>query len=216
MLKLYDYHRSSACFRVRIALNLKNIEYEAISVHLVKDGGHQLSDSYKAINPQQLVPALQIDDSKQILTQSLSIIEYLEEAYPTPALLPSERTARANVRAFSQIIACDIHPLNNLRVLKYIKHEFQISDEQKNAWYFHWLSAGFDAMEALLQENKSRHFCFGSSVTLADICLVPQVYNALRFEFPMDKYPRITQINQHCLEMDAFQKALPENQPEPK
>ncbi|MBI2792657.1 MAG: maleylacetoacetate isomerase [Gammaproteobacteria bacterium] len=216
MLKLYDYHRSSACFRVRIAMNLKNIEYEAISVHLVKDGGHQLSDSYKAINPQRLLPALQIDDSKQILTQSLSIIEYLEETCPTPALLPSDALGRAKVRAFSQIIACEIHPLNNLRVLKYLKHEFEISDEKKDAWYFHWLSAGFDAMEALLQENKSSHFCFGTSPTIADICLVPQVYNALRFEFPMQKYPLITKINQHCLEIDAFQKALPENQPDAK
>ncbi len=213
MLRLFDYFRSSACYRVRIALNLKNIPYQQMPVHLVK--GQQSSENYKAINPQQLVPALQDPKNNAVITQSLAIIEYLEEAYPETTLLPHDLIERAQVRAFAQVVTCDIHPVNNLRVLKYLKHTFHISDEQKMQWYFHWLESGFEALEATLKANNhGGSFCFGKTPTLADICLVPQVYNALRFEFPFDKYPHILQVATYCNTQPAFIKALPENQPD--
>lgn len=214
MFKLYDYFRSSACYRVRIALNLKALDYEQIPIHLTKEGGHQFQDSYKNVNPQQLVPALLLIDTNQILTQSLSIMEYLEETFPDIPLLPNDVVARANVRAFAQVIACDIHPINNLRVLKYLKHHFHVSDEQKMAWYFHWLTSGFDTLEKILEKQPSGPFCFGQIPTLADVCLIPQVYNALRFDYSLEGYPHIQQVYEHANKHPAFIKALPENQPD--
>ncbi|MCS5712414.1 maleylacetoacetate isomerase [Candidatus Berkiella aquae] len=210
-MKLYDYFRSSASFRVRIALNLKGIAYDLHHVHLVKEGGQQLQSLYANINPQKLVPSLESDDG--LLTQSLAIIEFLDEQYPEPALLPQDAILRAHVRAFAQHIACEIHPLNNLRVLRYLVHSLNITEEQKISWYHHWLREGFNGLEALLSQNQPQRFCFGDSPTLADLCLVPQIYNALRFEFDMSAYPRLNQVNEQCLKLDAFQKALPENHP---
>lgn len=209
MLKLYDYSRSSACFRVRIALNIKNLPYETFTVHLLKEGGEQLKPDYRAINPQGLVPTLQISNT-HYLTQSLAIIEYLEEVFPKPALLPTDPVSRAQNRAFAQIIACDIHPLNNLRVLKYLADPFERSEEQRKTWYLHWLALGFKSLETMLSAHTHQeHFCFGDTPTLADICLVPQVYNALRYEYPMDQHPLLHEIYQHCLALTAFNKALP-------
>jgi len=215
MIKLYDYFRSSASFRVRIALNLKGLTYEQLSVHLVKDGGQHLQTAYEAINPQQLVPCLIDADQKTALSQSLAIIEYLEEQYPDPALLPHERLLRAAVRAFAQHIACEIHPLNNLRVLNYLTNTLEITKEQKKAWYHYWLREGFKGIEIQLGINKNKGpFCFGDTPTLADICLVPQVYNAQRFEFPLADYPLIQAVNAACLKVPAFSDALPEKQPD--
>ncbi len=212
MYKLYDYFRSSASYRVRIALNLKKVNYEQISIHLLKDGGQQLKEDYKKINPQQLVPTLYIPDTHQTITQSLAIIDYLEETIPEHPLLPSDPFMRAQVRSFAQIIACDIHPVDNLRVLKYLKHHFHISDEQKSAWYLHWIEHGFNAIEQRLQAHSQGPYCFGEAPTLADICLIPQVYNALRFEMSLNDYPRIQKIHEHANLHPAFIKALPENQ----
>lgn len=212
MIKLYDYFRSSASFRVRIALNLKGLTYEQMSVHLVKDGGRHLQASYEAINPQKLVPCFIDNESTTPLAQSLAIIEYLDEQYPLPAFLPLDKEERAQVRAFAQHIACEIHPLNNLRVLKYLTETLQLTDQQKKNWYHHWLSEGFNALEKILNKGPKAPYCFGDSPSLADICLVPQVYNAQRFEFPLHDYPLIQAINARCLEKEAFHKALPENQ----
>lgn len=214
MFKLYDYFRSSACFRVRIALNLKEQTYESISIHLVKDGGQQLHDAYRAINPLALVPTLEEPTHHQLLTQSLAIIEFLDETIPEPALLPQYPIERAKVRAFAQAIACDMHPLNNLRVLQYLKHNFEISDDQKNTWYQHWLKLGFDSLEKNLQSSVHKGpFCFGTTPSLADLCLVPQIYNAVRFKYSMSEHPILNGIYQHCLTLPAFINALPENQP---
>lgn len=215
MIKLFDYFRSSASFRVRIALNIKGLTYEQIAVHLVKEGGQHLKPQYALINPQQLVPCLVDNDESVALTQSLAIIEYIEEQYPTPPLLPSNLVMRANVRAFALHIACEIHPVNNLRVLKYLTNQLGITEEQKMIWYFHWLQLGFTALEKQLATNEYQgRFCFGDNPTLADLCLVPQVYNAQRFEFPLDDYPLIQAVNAHCLSLPAFIEALPENQPD--
>lgn len=215
MFKLYDYFRSSACFRVRIALNLKALSYETLTIHLVRNGGEHLQASYRALNPQGLVPALEDVQTQQLLTQSLAIIEFLEESHPTPALLPSSFSERAKVRAFAQAIACDMHPLNNLRVLKYLTDTLGVLENQKNAWYQHWLQLGFEGLEATLQNAPiDGPFCFGASPTLADLCLVPQIYNALRYHYPMINHPRLHEIYQHCLTQPAFIKALPENQPD--
>ncbi|CAM3102266.1 glutathione S-transferase (maleylacetoacetate isomerase) [Legionella steigerwaltii] len=210
-MKLYDYFRSTACYRVRIALNLKNIAYEKINIHLVNHGGEQHSPEYREVNPQELVPSLEING--QVISQSLAIIEYLDETYPTPALLPQDPWEKATVRSLALIVACDMHPLNNLRVLNRLKEQFQASESQVSEWYHHWLKAGFDAFETKLQRIKRRQlFCFGDTVTLADLCLIPQVYNAHRFHFAMDNYPLINEINAHCLTLEAFQKAVPEVQ----
>ncbi len=215
MIKLFDYFRSSASFRVRIALNLKGLSYEQIAVHLVKDGGQHLQAAYSAINPQQLVPCLVDNDESVALPQSLAIIEYLEDQYPTPSLLPKDLLLRANVRAFAQHIACEIHPLNNLRVLNYLTNTLAITKEQKTTWYHHWLSEGFKGLEKQLMANNNKgRFCFGNTPTLADICLVPQVYNAQRFEFSLEEYPLIQAVNAACLELEAFSNALPEKQPD--
>ncbi|WP_131794088.1 maleylacetoacetate isomerase [Fluoribacter gormanii] len=210
-MKLYDYFRSTACYRVRIALNLKNIPYEQVNIHLVNHGGEQHSAEYKAVNPQELVPSLEING--QAISQSLAIIDYLDETYPKPALLPQNPWDKATVRSLALIVACDMHPLNNLRVLNRLKEQFQASETQVTEWYHHWLKAGFDALEAKLSHIKrSQPFCFGDTVTLADLCLIPQVYNAHRFHFAMDNYPLINEINAHCLALEPFQKAVPEVQ----
>ena len=210
-MKLYGYWRSSAAYRVRIALNLKQLSYDNLPVHLVKNGGEQHSDSYKLLNPAQLVPTL-IDDSLN-LNQSLAIIEYLDEVYPKPALLPQEPAARALVRALALDIACDIHPLNNLRVLQYLTGPLALAETQKLQWITHWLSTGFAALERRLQRTAGQ-FCVGDEVTLADLCLVPQVYNAQRFSLDISAYPTISSVHHHCQQLAAFALAAPEQQPD--
>ena len=210
-MQLYTYFRSSAAYRVRIALNLKGLNAELIPVHLVNNGGEQHSEAYKAVNPSELVPTLVEDDFN--LSQSLSILEYLDEQYPEVALLSQDAQQRALVRAFSLAIACDIHPLNNLRVLQYLTGTLNVTDEQKTTWYKHWVETGFTTLEALLKESNGK-FCFGDQATIADCCLIPQVYNALRFNIDLSAYPKIASIYQHCNTLAAFQNAAPEAQQE--
>ncbi|MDN3522936.1 maleylacetoacetate isomerase [Halomonas ramblicola] len=212
MTTLYGYFRSSAAYRVRIALNLKDLGYDQIPVNLVK--GEQRGEAYLARNPQGLVPALVTDDGT-VLTQSLAICEYLEEVHPSPALLPQEPAERARVRALAQQVACEIHPLNNLRVLKYLVHELKLDEDAKQAWYRHWVATGFDALEAMLsREAGSGDYCHGDTPTLADVCLVPQVFNAERFECDLSPYPRIRRITANCRALQAFQRAAPSEQPD--
>lgn len=207
-MKLYDYFRSSASYRVRITLQLKQLEHELIEVHLVQDGGQQHHPDYVSQNPQGLVPLL-VDDQIQ-LTQSMAILEYLEEKHPSPSILPSQPLAKAQARQLAMIIACDIHPLNNLRVLKYLTGELQHNDNEKIAWYRHWVIQGFAAMEKWLERYQSNgQFCIGDKPSIADICLIPQVYNALRFECDLAEYPLILSINEHCLSLPAFANAAP-------
>lgn len=209
MLELFDYYRSTASYRVRITLNLKGIEHKRTVVHLVKDGGQQHSESYKEVNPSALVPTLRLEDGT-FLTQSLAIIEYLNEAYPAPAILPIDSTERAKVRGIANIIASDIHPINNLRILQYLQNELKISDDNKDEWYRNWINKGFVAIESLLSKYKSNgNFCFGNSVSMADIFLIPQVYNANRFNCPLDSFPLIKSINDNCIKLEAFSKANP-------
>lgn len=208
---LYSYWRSSAAYRVRIALNLKGLDYAIAPVHLTRDGGEQHQDDYRALNPQQLVPTLV--DGDNVIHESLAIIEYLEDAYPdTPRLLPSGLRACARVRALAQMVACDIHPIGNLRVLQYLQRELGATDEQKLAWSRHWIEIGFDAIEALLAANRKGPFCDGNAPTLADCCLVPQVYNARRFGVSLASYPTIDAIDAVCRRLDAFARAAPEAQ----
>ena len=207
-MKLYTYFRSSAAYRVRIALNLKGLPWEAAAVHLARDGGEQHSDAYRAVNPAALVPTL--DDRGATLTQSLAIIEYLEEMRPQPALLPSNLIARARVRAIAQAIACDIHPINNLRVLKYLTGEMGLSEDQKMQWYRHWVDTGLAAVEAMLADHPDTgQFCHGDTPGLADCCLVPQVYNARRFNCRLDHVPTVMRIVEACEGLPAFQAASP-------
>jgi maleylpyruvate isomerase len=208
-MKLFGYYRSSAAFRVRIALNLKGLEVDHRFVHLRK--GEQSAPEYGALNPQGLVPM--VIDGPQVLTQSLAIIEYLEETHPEPALLPKEPIERARVRAIAQAIACDIHPLNNLRVLRYLVGPLKVSDEAKNEWYRHWVVEGLTALErSLTPAAGTGTFCHGDKPTLADICLVPQVYNAERADVDLSLFPRITKIVAACRELRAFQDADPAKQ----
>ena len=209
-MKLYGYFRSSAAYRVRIALNLKTLSYEQTAVHLTRNGGWQWSEEFRAINPQKRVPALALDNG-QILLQSLAIIEYLDEAHPKPPLLPADPIARAHVRAVAQIIACDIHPVNNLVVLNYLKGPLKHDQAAVDDWYRHWVLQGFDAIEALIQAGP---YAFGAQVTVADLCLVPQVFNARRFKVDMARYPKIAAVDAACLKLPAFDKARPENQPD--
>ena len=213
MLKLYSYWRSTAAYRVRTALNIKRLSYSIIPVHLVKDGGEQHKPEYAGKNPQELVPLL--DDNGKLLSQSMAICEYLDETYDGPDLLPSEPFEKAKVRSVCQIIACDIHPLDNLRVLQYLSGELKISDEDKSRWYAHWILEGFKAIESMLQEYKAKGpFCFGDKLTLADVFLVSQMYNARRFNVELSDFPRLVEIEQHCLTLDAFKDAKPEAQPD--
>ncbi len=211
MLKLFGYWRSTAAYRVRIALNLKQVSYENISVHLIKEGGEQHKPEYRALNPQGLVPLLV--DGELKLNQSMAILEYIEERYPSPALLPTDAALRGQVRALCQTIACDIHPLNNLRVLQYLSGELKIDDDTKTAWYQHWIHQGFSAIETQLSKTAGK-FCFGDEVTMADLVLIPQVYNANRFSLDLSAYPKICAINDHCMSKAAFRDAAPENQPD--
>lgn len=208
---LYSYWRSSAAYRVRIALNLKGIAYETRPVHLVANGGEQHSEAYKSLNPQELVPTL--IDGMAVLTQSLAIMEYLEETRPEPPLLPADPLGRARVRALAQAVAVDMHPIGNLRVLKALGKQFNASQEQKVAWSTHWITVCFDALEAMLAGQGGR-FCHGDAPTMADACLVPQVYNARRWDMDLGKYPAITRIDAACAAMDAFARAAPEAQPD--
>ena len=214
MMQLYSYYRSSSSYRVRIALRHKGLDYQYHGVHLLKNGGEQHSSSYKALNPQELVPTLV--DGDLTLTQSLAIIEYLEEKYPQPLLLPKDLAQRAYVRQLSLISVADIHPLNNLKILTHLTNEFSITQDQKTMWYHKWITQGFNAIEALLQRSAFRTgpYCCGDQVTMADMCLVPQVYNARRFELSMDSWPLITAIEQNCLKLKSFIEASPENQPD--
>jgi len=207
-VKLYTYFRSSAAYRVRIALNLKGLKSEMISVHLQKEGGLNRKPDYRAINSHMRVPALQID-SGEVLTQSLAIIEYLDEVKPEPPLLPRDPVARAKVRALAQLIACDIHPLNNVGPLRYLKNQLGQDQAKIDAWYHHWVMDGFDALESMIQPGP---YAFGSAVTLADVCLVPQVYNARRLKVPLDRYPKIVAVDAACTKLAAFDRAKPENQ----
>jgi maleylpyruvate isomerase len=209
-VKLYTYFRSSAAYRVRIALNLKGLAYEAIPIHLTKDGGRQKSPEYRAINPQMRVPSLALD-SGEILTQSLAIIEYLDEVQARPPLLPSNPVARAKVRALANLIACDIHPLNNLLPLQYLKRQLKHEQPEIDAWYHHWILQGFEALESMIQPGP---YAVGGAVTLADVCIVPQVFNARRLKVPLDQFPKIVAVDAACLKLPAFDRARPENQPD--
>jgi maleylacetoacetate isomerase len=209
-VKLYTYFRSSAAYRVRIALNLKALPYEMASIHLTKDGGSQHKPEFRALNPQKRVPALELSGG-EILTQSLAIIEYLDETHPEPPLLPADAVGRAKVRALAQMVACDIHPLNNLVALQYLKRQLKHEQPEIDAWYHHWVTEGFDAIEAMIAPGP---YAFGPRVTLADVCLVPQVFNARRLKVPLDRFPKIAAADAACLKLPAFDKARPENQPD--
>ena len=205
-MQLYDYYRSSCAYRVRIALHLKKIEYQTIKIDLTQNEQH--SAAYHVYNPQELVPTLVFNDHS--LTQSLAIIEYLEDVYPEPPLFPTDPLERAYVRSLALTIACDIHPLNNLRVLNTIRKDWRASPEQITQWYHHWLRAGLDAFEQQLARQRPTRFCCGDRLSLADICLIPQVYNAKRFEFPLTAYPYIQCVYDHCMQLPAFIKTSPE------
>jgi maleylacetoacetate isomerase len=210
-MKLYSFHRSSAAFRVRIALNLKGLAYDQAPIHLRKNEQH--GEAYRAINPQQLVPAL--EDGGALLTQSLAIIEYLEETHPTPALLPKAPLDRARVRALADAVACDIHPIDNLRVLRYLAKPLGHDDKAVEEWFNHWIRVGFTAIEQMLGDGKAGRFCHGDTPGLADTCLVPQVFNAQRYpSFDMKPYPAIMRIFGTCMALDAFERARPERQPD--
>jgi maleylpyruvate isomerase len=205
---LYGYGLSSASYRVRIALALKNLPYESIAKNL-RAGEHRMAE-FLQINVQGFVPALALDDGA-VLTQSVAIMEYLDEIYPSPPLLPADPVARARVRALTQVITSDIHPINNLRVLRYLEDKLSVDKESRDAWYRHWVAVGFDALERwLVRDAATGRFCHGNSPTLADICLVPQVFNARRFAVDMNSYPRILAIDAACRELAAFQSAVPD------
>ena len=207
---LYDYYRSSACYRVRIALNLKNVEYEKRPVNLLES--EQRSDEYRAMNPQGLIPMLEIDGHR--LTQSLAIINYLDIRYPVPPLIPACAAERAHVVALAMTVACDIHPLNNLRVLKYLKNDLGHSQEEVDGWYAHWITEGFTALEAMAKPNAGK-FLFGDAPTGADVCLVPQLYNARRFNVPVDAYPTLLRAEENANKLQGFASAHPDRQEVP-
>jgi maleylacetoacetate isomerase len=208
MIRLYTYFRSSAAFRVRIALHYKGLPFESIPVHLLRGGGEQHSAAFTERNPARLIPVL--EDGALALTQSLAIIEYLQETYPTPALLPPDAGARAAVRALALSIACDIHPLNNTRVMRYLKTSLAIEEQQRDAWARHWIALGFSALERVLAVGGTAgSCCYGDTPTLADCCLIPQVFNALRVQCPLEPYPTIHAIHQHCMTLPAFIRAAP-------
>jgi maleylacetoacetate isomerase len=212
-LKLYSFWRSSAAYRVRIALNLKGLPYEIVAVNLSKNGGEQHDSEFHGLNPQELIPVL--IDGERIIRQSLAIIEYLEETYAGPRLLPVTARERARARGLAQLIACDIHPLNNLRVLQYLEREFNTPQVERERWIRHWISEGFKALEELLTTNPSTGaYCEGDTPSVADLCLVPQTYNALRFSVDLAPFPTIRRIYEQCLTLEAFDNARPEKQPD--
>lgn len=212
-MKLYTFFRSSASYRVRIALNLKGLSYEQAPIHLRKGGGEQFGAAYKALNPQALVPTL--EDNGKVLTQSLAIIEYLEEKHPKPALLPGDPADKAIVRAMALVIACEVHPIQNLRVLNYVKSSYNQTDEQVNRWAQHWIDLGLSALEqSIVAQSKGGKFCFGDTPTVADICLVPQLGNARRYGCDLSQYPTILSIEKNCMALSAFANAAPEKQPD--
>ena len=210
-MKLHNFWRSGTSHRTRIALNLKGLSYGYIAVHLGKEA--HLSEAFKAVNPQQLVPAL--DTGEQVLIQSPAIIEWLEETHPTPALLPADADGRARVRALAAIVGCDIHPVNNRRILEYLRKTFGAGEDAINAWCGTWISAGFDAYEALLAADTKRgRFSHGDSPTIADCYLIPQIESARRFKVDLTKWPLIMAVEKACMELEAFQKAAPSQQPD--
>jgi maleylacetoacetate isomerase len=212
-LTLYTYFRSSAAFRVRIALNLKGLTAEHKFVHLLKDGGQQFGADYARLNPQHLVPTLVHDGHP--LQQSLAIIEYLDEAFPDPPLLPSDALGRARVRAIALTVACDIHPLNNLRMRKYLHKELARGDDEIRGWQVHWIALGFEAIETILAKSEhTGRFCHGDTPTLADICVIPQMANAHALNMDLSPYPTLTRIEEAALALPAFANALPKNQPD--
>jgi maleylpyruvate isomerase len=208
-MRLYDYWRSSAAYRVRLALNFKGLSYEQIAIDLRK--GAQREPAFLALNPQGLVPVL--EDDGAILTQSLPILNYLEERYPEPALLPRDSLGRARSRAIAVAIACEIHPLNNLRVLQYLERELGLDEGRRMAWYRHWIAEGFGPLERMIARSAGE-FCVGDFPSLADLCLVPQVYNARRHQCDLEPYPIIRRIDERCREIEAFERAAPERQPD--
>ena len=210
-MKLYGYFRSSAAFRVRIALNLKKLDYESVAIHLRRND--QSKPDYLGVNPQGLVPTLV--DGGRTLIQSLAIIEYLDEAYPNPPLLPTEPADRARARSLAEIVACDIHPINNLRVLRYLTHSLGSDDTAIATWYNHWIDAGFQALEQLLADDpRTGTFCHGEAPGIADIVLVPQVVNAERYRLDLAPYPTIARIHQSCMALEPFAAAHPGRQPD--
>ena len=209
-MKLYTAFRSSATFRVRIALNLKGLAYEPVFVHLGR--GEHRQPGYAAVNPQALIPTFQADGVR--LVQSLAIIEYLEETHPNPPLLPRDAVGRARVRSLSLLVACEIHPLNNLRVLQHLKGSLGQNEEQVNAWYRHWIADGFRKLEAELSRAAAGRFCHGEAPTMADCCLVPQVFNAQRYQCDAAPYPNVMRVFAECMKLDAFGRAQPSKQPD--
>ncbi len=212
-IELFSYWRSSAAYRVRIGLNLKALPHEVTPVHLVRDGGQQHSEGYAALNPQELVPTLR--HGEQVLHQSMAILEYLDEVFGGPSLLPDDAAGRARVRALAQLVACDIHPLNNLRVMQFFSDTWNVPQPEREDWTRHWIQLGFEAMERMLVESvETGRFCHGDTPTLADCCLVPQLYNARRFNVDLGPYPTLVRIDAACLALPAFDAARPENQPD--
>jgi maleylacetoacetate isomerase len=214
-MQLYNYFRSSASYRVRIALSLKGLDAELLGVHLVRN--EQLADAYTAIAPSQLVPVLQVGDdvSTQSLSQSLAIIEYLDEVYPEPSLLPGDALDRARIRSISHDMACEIHPIDNLRVLRYLVHEMKVSEADKNRWYLHWVESGLEVVERRLAGDKrTGRFCHGDSPTLIDCVLVPQIMNAQRFKAKLDHLPTVMRVFDECMKLDAFSKTQPSAYPD--
>jgi maleylacetoacetate isomerase len=220
-MKLYTYFRSSAAYRTRIALNLKGVTTEQISIHLTKDGGKQHAPEYRAINPQRRVPSLALDDGT-VLMQSPAILEYLDEVHPNPPLLPKDPVARAKIRAFAAVIGCDVHPLNNLAPLQYLRRVLKQEQPAIDAWYHHWIIEGFTALETMIEPGftaletmiEPGPYCFGKDVTLADVYLVPQMYNARRLKTPLDAFPKLVAADAALVKLPAFDKARPENQPD--
>jgi maleylacetoacetate isomerase/maleylpyruvate isomerase len=210
-VKLYTYFRSSAAFRVRIALNLKGLAYQPVFVHLAR-GEHRKPD-YSSVNAQALLPTLELDDGTR-LSQSLAIMEYLEEQHPRPPLLPGDALDKARVRALADLVACEIHPLNNLRVLQHLKRALGQNEDQVNAWYRHWIADGLAKFEAELARGKNSKFCYGDAPTIADCCLVPQIFNAKRYNCELGAYPTTVRVFEQCMKLDAFDRAQPSKQPD--